>query len=46
VQMWHDYMQDFTDDKEPVLSGNIGLRTAGVEACFDNVVVLPAPAGD
>jgi hypothetical protein len=33
---------DFTDDKEPVLSGNIGLRTTGVEACFDNVVVLPA----
>ena len=33
---------DFTDDKDPVRSGNVGLRTAGVEACFDNVVVLPA----
>ncbi len=33
---------DFSDDKAPVLSGNIGLRTAGVDACFDNVVVLPA----
>ena len=32
---------DFIDEKEPVLSGNIGLRTHGVEACFDNVVVLP-----
>jgi hypothetical protein len=32
---------DFTDEKEPVFSGNVGLRTAGVEACFDNVVVLP-----
>lgn len=37
---------DFTDDKDPVLSGNIGLRTAGVEASFDNVVVLPPAAGN
>lgn len=37
---------DFTDDKQPVLSGNIGLRTAGCDACFDNVVVLPPPAGN
>ena len=32
---------DFTDQAEPVLSGNVGLRTHGVEACFDNFVVLP-----
>jgi len=37
---------DFTNDNEPVLSGNIGLRTAGVEACFDNVLVLPASDRD
>ena len=37
----HGLRIDYTDKKEPVLSGNIGLRTQGVEASFDNVVVLP-----
>lgn len=37
---------DFTDELEPVLSGNVGLRTAGVEAGFNSVVVLPASARD
>jgi hypothetical protein len=52
IRVWFDRMHpsadpdnglriDFTDEKEPVLSGCIGLRTAGVEASFDNVVVLP-----
>ncbi len=32
---------DFTDKKDPILSGAIGLRTDGVSAQFDNIVVLP-----
>jgi len=40
----HGLRIDFTDDKSPILSGNIGLRTHGMEAWFDNVVVLPVEA--
>ncbi len=32
---------DVTDEKEPILSGAIGVRAHGVPAWFDNVVVLP-----
>ena len=35
---------DYTDKKNPSLSGAIGLRTDGVKARFDNIVVLPADA--
>jgi len=35
---------DFTDKDSPVLSGAVGVRTRGVRAWFDNVVVLPADA--
>jgi hypothetical protein len=33
---------DFTDEKDPILSGAIGLRAHDVTAQFDNIVVLPA----
>ena len=32
---------DVRDEKEPVLSGAIGVRAHGVSAWFDNIVVLP-----
>jgi len=32
---------DFTDEKGPILSGAIGVRTHLVPAWFDNIVVLP-----
>ena len=32
---------DFTDEKEPILSGAIGVRAHLVPAGFDNIVVLP-----
>jgi hypothetical protein len=32
---------DFTDEKEPILSGAIGVRAHLVAAWFDNIVVLP-----
>ncbi len=32
---------DFTDRKNPILSGAVGVRAHRVEAWFDNVVVLP-----
>ena len=35
---------DFTDKKNPILSGAIGARTHGVSASFDNIVVLPLNA--
>ena len=35
---------DYTDEKSPVLSGNIGLRSHRTDAWFDNVVVLPIEA--
>ena len=31
---------DFTDEKDPILSGAIGVRAHGVPAWFDNIVVL------
>jgi len=35
---------DYTDKKEPILSGAIGVRTDGISAMFDNIVVLPSNA--
>ena len=35
---------DYTDKKDPILSGAIGLRTHRVSAWFDNIVVLPVGA--
>ncbi|NQT38392.1 MAG: DUF1080 domain-containing protein, partial [Planctomycetes bacterium] len=35
---------DYTDEKAPILTGNIGVRTHNVSAWFDNVVVLPIDA--
>jgi len=35
---------DFTDNKNPIRSGRIGVRTHSVSAWFDNLVVLPASA--
>ncbi len=35
---------DFTDEKEPILYGAIGVRAHRVPAWFDNVVVLPLDA--
>ncbi|NQU26244.1 MAG: hypothetical protein HQ567_33575 [Candidatus Nealsonbacteria bacterium] len=32
---------DYTDETDPILSGAIGVRTQGVVASFDNIVVLP-----
>ncbi len=32
---------DIKDEKSPVLSGSIGVRAHGVNAWFDNVVVVP-----
>ena len=32
---------EYTDDKEPVLKGKIGIRSSAVLAWVDNVVVLP-----
>ena len=32
---------DVTDEKQPILSGAIGVRTHNVSAWFDNIVVLP-----
>lgn len=32
---------DFTDKKNPILSGAVGLRAHRVSAWFDNIVVLP-----
>jgi hypothetical protein len=36
---------DFTDRREPILSGAIGVRAHLVPAWFDNIVVLPAAIG-
>jgi len=35
---------DFTDKDNPVPAGAIGVRTCGVPAWFDNVIVLPSEA--
>ena len=35
---------DYTDRKDPVLAGNVGVRAHRVEAWFDNIVVLPIEA--
>ncbi len=35
---------DYTDRKDPILAGNVGLRAHRTEAWFDNVVVLPPDA--
>ena len=35
---------DYTDKQDPIHAGRIGVRTLGVEAMFDNVVVLPIAA--
>ena len=35
---------DFTDDKNPIQSGRIGVRTTNGRAWFDNLIVLPAEA--
>ncbi|MCK4291669.1 MAG: DUF1080 domain-containing protein, partial [Planctomycetes bacterium] len=35
---------DFTDNKNPIRSGRIGVRTLNVTAWFDNLVLLPAEA--
>ena len=35
---------DFTDEKNPILSGAIGVRAHRVAAWFDNIVVLPVDA--
>ena len=35
---------DCTDTRSPVLAGNVGARAHGVEAWFDNIVVLPIDA--
>ncbi len=32
---------DFTDEKDPILSGAIGVRTHNTAAWFDNIVALP-----
>ncbi len=32
---------DIKDDQSPVLCGNVGVRTHGVNAWFDNIIVLP-----
>jgi hypothetical protein len=32
---------DFTDEKEPILYGSIGVRAHRIPAWFDNIVVLP-----
>lgn len=32
---------NFTEEKEPILSGAIGVRAHGVSARFDIIVVLP-----
>ncbi len=32
---------DVRDERSPVLSGNVGVRAHMLDACFDNVVVLP-----
>jgi len=32
---------DIVDKSSPILSGNIGVRAFKVDACFDNVVVVP-----
>ncbi|UCG46016.1 MAG: DUF1080 domain-containing protein [Phycisphaerales bacterium] len=37
----HGLRIDFTDEKEPILSGAVGVRAHRVEAWFDNIVVLP-----
>ncbi len=35
---------DYTDKKDPIPSGNVGVRAHGMDAWFDNVVVLPIDA--
>jgi len=35
---------DYTDKENPIHAGHIGIRTLGVRAAFDNVVVLPIDA--
>jgi DUF1680 family protein len=49
IQVWFNPLHDdaglrldYTDDKEPVLNGSIGVRASGVQAWVDDVVVLPA----
>ncbi len=51
IRVWFNRMHhddglrfDITDDKNPILTGAIGLRTHRVDASFDNVVVLPLSA--
>jgi hypothetical protein len=33
---------DFKDEKDPILSGSVGVRAHGMDAWFDNIVVVPA----
>ena len=49
IQVWFNPLHDdaglrldYTDDKEPVLKGSVGVRASGVQAWVDDVVVLPA----
>ncbi len=51
IRVWMNRMHhddglriDFTDENDPILSGNVGVRTHRVEAWFDNVIVLPSTA--
>jgi len=37
----HGLRIDFTDDKNPMLSGKIGVRTHRVTAWFDNLILMP-----
>lgn len=49
IQVWFNPMVndpglriEYTDRSEPVLKGAVGIRTAGVQAWFDDIVVLPS----
>ena len=35
---------DYTDTRLPILRGTVGVRTRGVEANFDNLIVMPTDA--
>ena len=35
---------DYTDRKDPILAGSVGVRAHRIEAWFDNVIVLPPDA--
>lgn len=48
IQIWFNPLHndpglriEYTDKTEPVLKGSVGIRTAGTEAWFDDLVVLP-----